>query len=72
MKFVLSVQVYSDVTSANSVFVSDKIINNSENFRIKYLSCNKKVHFYYFIMCYYLILENIATNFRTFRLPCYI
>ena len=27
----LSVQLYSDVTSVNSVFVSDKIINNSDN-----------------------------------------
>ena len=29
----LSVQLYSDVTSVNFVFVSDKIINNSENFK---------------------------------------
>ena len=28
------VQQYSYVTSANSVFVSDKIINNKNNFRI--------------------------------------
>ena len=26
----LSVQLYSDVTSANSVFVSDKVMNNSD------------------------------------------
>ena len=30
--------LYSDVTSVNFVFVSDKIINNSENFRIKCFS----------------------------------
>ena len=34
----LSVHLYSDVTSVNSVFVSDKIVNNSDNFRIKCLS----------------------------------
>ena len=33
--------VNSDVTSVNSVFVSDKIINNSDNFRIKSLSSAK-------------------------------
>ena len=38
---LLSVQLYSDVTSVNSVFVSDKIINNSDNFRIKCLSYSK-------------------------------
>ena len=63
MKFVLSVQVYSDVTSANSVFVSDKIINNSENFRIKYLSCNKKVYFYvFFSFCPYTLLFNLGKH----------
>ena len=34
----LSVQLYSDVRSVNSVFVSYKIINNSDNFRVKCLS----------------------------------
>ena len=38
IEFVLSVQLYSDVTSGNLVFVSDKIINNSDNFGIKCLS----------------------------------
>ena len=33
--------LYSDVTSVNSVFVSDKMINNSDNFRIKWLSYSK-------------------------------
>ena len=38
----LSVQLlYSDVTSVNSVFVCDKVINNSDNFRIKCLSHSK-------------------------------
>ena len=34
----VSEQLYSDVKSVNSVFVFDKIINNSDSFRIKYLS----------------------------------
>ena len=34
----LSVQLYSDVTSVNSVFVSYTIIDNTDNFRIKCLS----------------------------------
>ena len=34
----LSVQLYSDVTIVNSVFVSDKIIKNSDYFIIKCLS----------------------------------
>ena len=33
-----SVQLYFDVKSVNSVFVSDKIIDNNDNFRINYLS----------------------------------
>ena len=33
-KCTLSVQLYSYVTSVNSVFVSDKIINNSDKFRL--------------------------------------
>ena len=67
MKFVLSVQVYSDATSANSVFVSDKIINNSDNFRIKYLSYNKKVHFYvFFSFCPSTFLFKL--NWKTFQL----
>ena len=37
------VQLYSDVTIVNSVFdfVSDKIVNNSDNFRINCLSYSK-------------------------------
>ena len=37
----LSVQLYSYVTSVNLGFVSDKIINNSYNFRIKCLFYSK-------------------------------
>ena len=33
--YTLSVHLYSYVTSVNLVFVSNKIINNSDNFRIK-------------------------------------
>ena len=32
--FTLSVHIYSDVTSDKLVFVSDKTIHNSDNFRI--------------------------------------
>ena len=67
----LSVQLYSDVTSVNLVFVSDKIIKNSDNFKIKCLSYSKKFNF----MCslvsvfllFYLIYENMSTNVRQFR-----
>jgi len=41
VEFVQFVQLYSYVTSVNSVFVSDKIINDSDNFRIKCLSYSK-------------------------------
>ena len=34
-------QLYSDVTSFNSAFVSDKINNDRDSFRINYLSFNK-------------------------------
>ena len=34
-------QLYSDVTSVNSVFVPDKNINNSDNVRIKCLFYSK-------------------------------
>ena len=54
----LSVQLYSDVTSVNSVFVSDKIINNSDNIRIKCLSFNNP-SFSVFTL-FYLILENMS------------
>ena len=45
----LSVQLYSDVTSVNSVFPSDKIIHNSDNFRIKCLSYSKKSTILFFL-----------------------
>ena len=74
VEFVHSVQLYSDVTSVNSVFVSDKIINNCDNFRIKCLTYRKtSVEFYvFFIVCFntfYLILEIMSTNVRKFRFP---
>ena len=37
----LSVQLYSYATSVNSVYVSNKIINNIDNFKIKCLSYSK-------------------------------
>ena len=54
----LSVQLYSDVTSVNSVFVSDKIINNSDNFIIKRLSYNEKgaiLRLIYFLFLHFII-----------------
>ena len=51
----LLMQMYSDVTSVNLVFVSDKIINNSDNFRIKCLSSsNKKCSFMVYFYCLFL------------------
>ena len=38
----LSVQLYSYITSVNSVFMPDKIINDSDNFRRKSLSYSEK------------------------------
>ena len=38
----LSVQLYSYITSFNSVFMPEKIINNSDNFGIKSLSYSEK------------------------------
>jgi len=60
------VQLHSDVTSVNSVFVSDKIINSSANLDLSV----KQVKFYvFFIFCFtffYLILENMSTIVRKF------
>ncbi len=43
VEFVHShIQLYSYVTSANSVFASDKIINNSDNFKIKHANLTVK------------------------------
>ena len=47
--------LYSDVTSVNSVFVFDKIINNSDNFRIKCLSYNSEISL---IFCLYFLIEH--------------
>ena len=47
--------LYSVVTSVNSVFVSDKIINNSDNFRIKVLFLRKIsaiLCFFYFLFLF--------------------
>jgi len=63
----LSVQLYSDITSVNLVFVSDKIINNSDNFGIKWLFYGK---IFSVFTLFYLILENMSTNVRKFLFPC--
>ena len=70
------VQLYSDDTSVNLVFVSDKIINNSDDFRIKgliysILSAILCVLYFLFIH-FYLILENMSINVSNFPFPCYI
>ena len=55
--------------------VSDKSINNSDNFRIKCLSYSKINAILFFILCFsnFLFnLENLSTNVRKFRFPCYI
>ena len=72
----LSVQLYSYVTSVcNSVFVSDKIINNSDNFRIKCLFYNKisvilcVLYFYAFLFNlwkYVILREKISFSFFIF------
>ena len=56
--------MYSDVTSVNLICVSDKIINNSDNFKIKCLSNSKISAFFCVFTLFYLILENISTNVR--------
>ena len=73
VEFVHSVPPYSYVTSVNLVFVSQNII---DYFEIKFLSYGKMLE----ILCslfsvltrFYLILENMSTNVRKFRFPCYI
>ena len=66
VEFAHSVHLYSDVTSVNSVFVSDKTINNSENLRIKFLSYSKisaNLFIYlFFIVCFYILLFNIRKH----------
>ena len=57
----LSVQLYSDVTSVNLVFVSDKIINNGDNFRIKCLSYSK-ITTIFLIFYFYTFLFNLGKH----------
>ena len=60
-----SVQLYSYVTSVNLVVVFDKIINNSDNFRIKCYSDSEisaiLCVLYFLILHFFYNLENIAT-----------
>ena len=71
-------QLYSDVTSVNSGFVPDKIIKDSDTFRIKCLPYSKisAILYMYSLFCvftlFYLILENMSTIVRKFCFPCYI
>ena len=65
-------QLYFDVTSVNSVFVSDKIIKNSDNFRMKTLSNIKvilRVQQFLFIIIF---IKSWKTNVRKFCFPCYL
>ena len=55
-------QLYADVTSVNSFFAYDKIINNSDNFRIKCLFHSKIIG----------ILEIMSSNVIKFLFSCYI
>ena len=65
-----SVQLFSYVTSVNLVFVSDKINNNSDNFRIKCLPYSKMCSLFSVFTIFYLILENMSANVTTFCFPC--
>ena len=66
------VQLFSDVTIVNSVFVSDKVlINNSDSLRIKSLSYSKisAIICVLYSLClhFFGILKNMSTNVRKFR-----
>ena len=50
----LSVQLYSDVTSVNPVFVSNEIINNSDSLRIKCRKINEILCVLYFLFLHFL------------------
>jgi len=57
----LSVQVYSDITSVNLVFLSDKIFNNSDNFGIKCLFYGKiSAILCSLYFCFYTFLFNLG------------
>ena len=64
------VQLYSYLRSVISVFASAKIINDSENFRIKCLSYSKIIAIlcvlYFLFYTFYLNLENMLTKVRNF------
>ena len=76
VEFVHLVQLYFHVTSVNSVFVSDKIINNYDNFRIKSLSYSEisaiLCSVFSVLTFFSLILEYMSTNVRKFRFSLYI
>ena len=55
------VQLYSDVTSVISVVVSDKIINNSDNFR-SYSKTSAMLCILYFLFLHFLF--NIKKHFN--------
>ena len=54
--YTLSVHLYSYVTSVNLVFVSNKIINNSDNFRIKENECSFVCSLFSVFTLFYLII----------------
>ena len=63
------VQLNSDVTSVNLVFVSDKTINNSDNLRIKCLSYSKisailSVLYFLFLHFFITSCHVMSTNVR--------
>ena len=60
LRNTLSVQLYSYLTSVTSVFVSDKIVNNGDYFRIKclfYSKCNFMCSLFSVFIFFYTILE---------------
>ena len=74
--FVLS--QYSCILTSQVLtqYVSHKIIDNIDNFRIKSLSqwkrCNFMCCLFSVFTLFYLILKNMSNNGRKFRFPCYI
>ena len=60
------VQLQSDVTSLNSVFVSDKIFKSSDNLDLTVNKCNFMCSLFSVFALFCLILENVKTIERKF------
>ena len=70
----VSIQLYSVVISVNSVFVSNKIIINSDNLRVKCLSYSKisAILFVLYFLFWHFFIWSWKTCQLKFRFPCYI